>query len=253
MDPITSAVATEILKQITVEGTPKFFQRIRKWFYSYDLLIIGQERAGKTSLFNFLQKQLLGRDDDITEVTVDPSNSGMLTFKWVTNLGILQVEFRNISDQAGQIGPHEHAQILIKKKPHFIIIVLDVTSLEKSDKLHESYGAWFNAFCEYIHSHLKCRPSLARRVDRKLQQLIVVLNKVDVLDPESKTIVIDRAKSIINDIMNKWLTNNFSGRVNNFPVLECSLVENPRHGDLADTVERLRLIVKKLVLANISR
>ena len=244
---MTAGVGEKILTDIAVRGATSLAHRAHKWFTSYDLLILGQERAGKTSFYKFLRQTLLSTDGGLSPPTVDSVNSGIFSFEWQTNTGPLRLEFRNVGDNSGQIGPYKHAELLIHRKPHLLVVVLDLTLREDTDRLHGGYGTWFSYFCAYIGDMLMNRPRRARRLNSRLKTMLVVLNKVDVLNPSDADAIVSEAQSKVRTILTTRLSHHLGNRVSNFPIVPCSMVENPRHGTSQDTIERLRAVISLLV------
>jgi hypothetical protein len=252
-DPLTLAFEKE-LARITVGGATSLLDRAYKWYSSYDLLILGQERAGKTALYKFLRSRLLSKDGEQTAPTVDDIDSGIIRFEWTTDTGALTLELRNIGDRSGQIGPHAHAQMFVNKKPHLLVIVLDVTaSLEEAGRLHASYATWFEYFCTYVGDLLMNHPRRAHKVRSKLHNMVILLNKTDTLDPATADNVIAEATSRIRGILRTRLQHYFGGRVDNFPVLPCSIVSNPRNQTSGYTIDKLREAIRQLVTSTITR
>jgi hypothetical protein len=148
-DPVTTELASTSVK-VAAFGLRKGYE----WYRGFDLLILGQERSGKSTIYHFLRSRLLGQDGVDTPPTVDDVNSGVFSFEWQTAAGPLLLAFRNVGDRSGQIGPHSHAEMLVRKKPHLVIIVLDISSPEVADQLNASYLMWFKHFCSYINDLL---------------------------------------------------------------------------------------------------
>jgi GTPase SAR1 family protein len=241
-DPVTKELASTSVK-VAAFG----LRKASEWYRGFDILILGQERSGKSTLYNFLRLRLLGQDGVDTDPTVVDVNSGVFSFEWQTDAGPLSLAFRNVGDRSGQIGPHRHAEMLVNKKPHLVIIVLDISSPEVADQLNASYIQWFRYFCTYINNLLINKERKARKVNSKLRSILVILNKIDKLDPGTATNKIDNAKENIRNIMNQHLSGRFGYRVNYFPILPCVMVENPRHGTGDETIRTLKDLVRRLV------
>jgi len=249
-DPLTGALEKE-LASIAVKGATSLIDRGRRWYRSYNLLLVGQERAGKTALYKFLWARFLSKDGEPTTPTVDDVNSGVFRFEWQTSGGTLAVDLRNVGDRSGQIGPHHHANLFIDSKPHLLVVVLDVSMQEGTDRLHGSYERWFEYFCMYVGDRLTNRPRLARRVNSRLFNLIVLLNKADTLAPPRATTTINEATAKLRTTLQTRLRPYFGGKVDSFPILPCSIVSNPQHGSADETIARLRDVIRALMNSTI--
>jgi len=194
----------------------------------FDVLILGQERSGKTTFYSFLRLRILGKDGQQSQPTIDNVNSGVFSFEWTTDNGTFGLAFRNVGDRSGQIGPQEHAKMLIRRRPHLTIIVLDITSSEVSNKINDSYKSWFEYFCSYVSDLLINRPKVAKRFDNRPKTMLILLNKTDLLLPADLEGKVERATKIVRDTMGLRLTQHLGGRVTYFPILPCSMVENPK-------------------------
>src|SRR5262249_11269275 len=157
---------------------------------------------------------------ETTTPTVDDVNSGVFKFEWATNVGGLTIEFRNVGDTSGQIGPYAHAEMFVSRKPHLLIIVLDLSSRGETDRLHGSFDRWFEAFCAYVVDRLMARPRLNRRVSSRLRNIIVLLNKADTLEPTTSVAALGDARDRIRQILRDHLGRYFRHEVlANCPIL----------------------------------
>jgi hypothetical protein len=195
---ILGAAATAAVKKVPellTNARPQL-TKVRDWHKGPEILILGQERSGKSTLFEFLTTGRLGKEGDRTQPTKENVNSGVRTCEWMTDTGPKILGLRNIGDRRGN-GPFEHAKYLVKEQPHLAFIVLDISSPEGSFRLNESFISWFDYFCTYLNEDLINRTNRKKRLYNKLQDIIIILNKIDLLDPEISTEKIDRATKFI--------------------------------------------------------
>lgn len=246
-----AGVGEKVAADIAIRTMGYGVERVRRWYGSYDLLILGMERAGKTSFFNFLRRKLLATDGEPTPPTLDDVNTGVFSFEWTTDQGILGLELRNVGDRSGQVGPNEHAKMFVTRKPHLLVVVLDVTRDDRtSDTLHGSYERWFEWFCSYVAERLMNRPRLARRVHSRLRQMIVLLNKSDALPPHDRDNAIRRAQDSVRAELRTRLRAHLGPKVDQFPILPCSIVRNPQNGrSPEETASLLQEAVRQMVLS----
>jgi hypothetical protein len=174
--PVVGALAKAVAG-VTVKYVP--WANLIQRYQSYNLLITGQERSGKSTLYWFLRLNRLGERDEKTPPTVDHEDSGCFLFEWRTeDGGNLSAAFRNVSDQSGQKEPKKLAELIVDQTPHLIIIVLDITA--KDDKrIHSSYRNWLDNLCSHLTNILNSHSWAKSRLIRKLRKIIILLNKVD--------------------------------------------------------------------------
>ena len=227
VDPLTATLEKE-LASIAIKGAGSIIDRAWKWYGSYDLLILGQERAGKTAFYKFLRSKLLSKNGEKTSKTIDPVNSGVFQFEWSTDAGSLALELRNVGDRSGQIGPDLQSQMLIGKKPHLLVVVLDLTAVphddNDADRVHATYETWFEHFCTSISDRLMNRPRLARKVSGRLRNMVILLNKADKIEADARDESVAVATAQIRAILKTRLSHYFGGRVrhlSNSPVFYC--------------------------------
>ena len=143
--------------------------------------------------------------------------------------------------------------VFVDTKPHLLIVVLDLSTREETDHLHGPYQRWFDYFCMYVGDRLMNRPRLARRVASHMRGVIILLNKADTIDPQDPTKIIEQAIGKIRSTLQARLRPYLGGKVDNSPILPCSIVSNPKHGTVDDTVNRLREVVRQLMNSTIAR
>jgi hypothetical protein len=170
--------------------------------------------------------------------------------------GTIHLELRNVGDRSGQIGPAAHAKMLFprdpRKKPHIVVVVLDITTLLVSERIHDSYIRWLEWFCIYLAGHLLNRPRRARSLNSSLRTFIVLLNKVDLIDPANAENTLKTAEKNIRDILKSRLQQHMGGRVDFFPILPCSMVSDPVNGTRDETLGRLKnlvTVIQKQIIA----
>jgi predicted GTPase len=228
---------------VTVKAVP--WTNLVQRYQSYNLLIIGQERSGKSTLFQFLSRNQLAVRDADTKPTVDHEDSGCLIFQWKTALGAnLACAFRNIGDYSGQTEPVRIAKLIAHKRPHLIIVVLDITKRDPHAGIHGSYMNWLDSMCSHLAEALMKSPRSRKKLIKKLRQVVILLNKVDCLEPANRETIVsevtDRVKMILkNNLQNIIPTQ----KLNYFPIQPCSLVRDPKYGTVEDTIARLERVM----------
>jgi hypothetical protein len=236
------AFAGKVL-DVTVKAVP--WTNIAQRYRSYNLIIIGQERSGKTTLARFLSRNDLGYRDEDTAPTVDHEDYGCFVFEWKTELGAnLSCAFRNIGDYSGQTEPVKIAKLIANKRPHLVIIVLDITRGDPHAGIHGSYINWLDNMCSHLAETLMRRPRSRRRLIKRLRQVVILLNKVDCLDPASRDQDVITAEATVRAILRQRLRTIIPDqKLDHFPIRPCSIVRDPLNGTLADTTSRLERVM----------
>jgi GTPase SAR1 family protein len=232
---------------VTVKAVPwmNFVQR----YQSYNLLIIGPERSGKTTLSHFLRLNRLGYRGERTKPTVGHEDSGCFIFEWKTENGTnLSAGFRNVSDQSGQKEPHELAKLIAYKRPHLIIVVLDITARQQSERIHASYANWLDNLCAHLADILMSKPRARNRLNQKLRQILILLNKVDRLNPGNRKSIIDGVEGNVRRILRERLRTVIpEHKLDYFPILPCCMVRDPENYSKEDTIANLQRVMENVV------
>jgi len=188
-----------------------------------ELLVVGPSSAGKTKFAEYLRLGVLG-----------PENSRYMTYHvakspaFVIRLGPQRnqtLRIRRAVDTPGQTGPIQHASLVGRRKPHFVIVILDCS------KPLFSTLKWFRLFCDRLDTVLRKGPY----AHRKLSNVLVVLNKRDKIDSRQA----DRLRQEVNVVLRRYLSVVLGvDRLRTVAVLECVAVENPEGNSLIEEIIR---------------
>jgi hypothetical protein len=241
-NPTTGLVEKE-LAGIAVKTVGWGLDRAYKWYQSYTLLIIGPARSGKSTLYRFLKLRLLATQGEDTRPTVAPNDSGLFSFEWKSEDGeVLLLQLRNVSDQSGHDGPFNHAKLFVRKKPHLVIVVLSAESFESPGDRGDR--RWFELFCARVADLLR-NSKKAKKTSDALRQMVILLNKVDLLDHGAgQEQQLAGYKSQIRDIIKDRLVYSFGTKAEHFDVLPCCMLRGAN-----DTMATLRRVITSLVIA----
>jgi GTPase SAR1 family protein len=213
-----------------VEGikwaAPKGWGLLKSWWLGKEILIVGQARAGKTTLRNYLQ---LGEFDDAVETEETPEIEETERFQvTVGNRSALKLFVSRAIDSPGQVGAVEHANYAYDRNPHALIIVLDLTTPFEGEPDRAS-GAWLRRFCKRYETLWRANP---KNKKNRVKAIMVLMNKADKLDqgtiPERTKEYRDIVDSELKDAKGK-----ITGSVGVFP---CSVVTNPEGEKLVNRV-----------------
>lgn len=178
------------------------------------ILVLGPERAGKTTFLNYLHDQLIVPAHD-TDQTIEPGPRQHLV---VRVRGEVILRFWKYIDTPG-LNPIFHLQYIERYKPHCLVIILDA-STPLNGKVTDSSASWFAEFSE----RLSVRLNHSYKVARNLRSVSIFLNKWDkVSEGEGQ-----RFETAINEMIKKNLRclSDCGARTGTVHVSRCSLVRS---------------------------
>jgi GTPase SAR1 family protein len=225
MDPGTGSVLVKVGVSVLQRTAPHGIAVVRSWLKGKEIMIVGQGRAGKTTFIDYLQ---YGIFDDEKETDKTPEIAGTARFN--VKLGrdaALELIVKTVTDTPGQIGPLAHANEAFKRRPHAIIIFVDLTAPLVGDPPRAAAG-WLKEFARRFET---CWGAKGRKGNR-LRSLIVVLNKVDKVDAKA----VDKYRSVLRRIIEKELHDARGGMLDEAAIMPCVLVTNPNGTRAADSI-----------------
>jgi GTPase SAR1 family protein len=207
-DPVTGSIGGTIIKAsvgVVVKNTPLGLQKIGAWAKAKKILIIGQERAGKSTLFLTLQTGELFPETE-TKRTRKFRQSGLISLGIENTNNI--VSFKQVKDIPGHFSYFAQADLFKKTKAPIVIILLDITRNDVLD--------WTNSFLNELEKQWN---EDNRKQKYKNGNILILLNKIDKIGFDYQ--------SVISQIRISMSGSDFM-RINNFTVnvLPSSLVSN---------------------------
>lgn len=172
-----------------------------KWLFKYGrskkILVVGQGRAGKTSLFHYLRKKIIFPCERNLSMTKVAGLEKMFDFKETAESGAeIEVEVRLARDLSGQSYPDEQAQWVIDDKPNILFVFVRFDQSIKNDESDiNNVHYWLNEFFSEIADH----PS-------SLRQLVRITFVVSRVDQAPSSEVDDRKKEFKQLITNAYET-----------------------------------------------
>ncbi len=208
-DPVTGSIGGTIIKAsvgVVVRNTPLGLQKIGAWAKAKRILIIGQARAGKSTLFLTLQNGELFPEMNTPETRV--LRPGGLISLGTEHTGKI-VSFKQIRDVPGHFSHFAQADLFQKTKAPIAIILLDSTRAD--------YIEWLNAFISELEKQWNTNK---RKQNYKDGNLVILLNKIDKAEISDPSLEIIKIENVIK--ASEFL------KINNFTinVLPSSLVIN---------------------------
>ena len=195
------------------------------WLTGHEVLILGPARAGKTSFVDYLRYGVLEPEQE-TEKTLDVETTATFRVK-IGRDASLELRVKRAVDVAGQVGPIEHARIAEKRRPHALIVLLDLSApiTGTSDR---ASGPWLIEFCKYLDEGLRMNTAMRKR----LRTIIFVANKRDTQTGDSATKRIEGFRKIIK----RHLSTSLATKVDSIPIMPCSLIQCDDAVSFADAV-----------------
>ncbi len=193
--------------------------RLAAFLRGKELLIVGPGNSGKTKFAQYLRLAALD-PEGIREMTYAVTKSPAFVLSIGGGEGV-ELNVRRAVDTCGQVGPLQHALLVVRRRPHVVIVMLDC-GVDARSMLR-----WLCLFCDALDSVLRKVPSAHGR----LQEIVVILNKRDKID--------DREFAQLRQAVRKALERFLSvvlgeARVRSIPILECISVRTSRGTALID-------------------
>ncbi|MGI9055503.1 MAG: hypothetical protein ACR2F2_06845, partial [Pyrinomonadaceae bacterium] len=156
-----------------ISQAPKGFKYIKSLLTGKTIIIVGQERAGKTTFLEYFQYGFF-EDEKDTSKTYDVTPSVRFDVKLGRN-ETLELSVKTVIDVPGQIGAIFQAKEIYNQKPHAILIFMDINRPLKTSK------EWLTEFCKRLETYWRANKGKKNRV----KGIILVLNKKDKTDAKT--------------------------------------------------------------------
>lgn len=223
--PGESAIAAEIVVDLVARPAMSGLARLHTWVAGDEVLILGPQRAGKSSFSEYLQYGILEPEQE-TATTISNHSTASFRLK-IGRSSSLEMKVRRAVDVAGEIGPIEHARLCQERRPDAIVVLLDLAA-PIGGKSKSATGPWLTSFCK----HLKQRLSQSAKMRKKLRALIFVANKHDKVEK----IKADGRMVTYRSIIARQLGEAFGPVADSVSVLPCVLVQSSVGTSMADAV-----------------
>ncbi|OHB61819.1 MAG: hypothetical protein A2Y76_07270 [Planctomycetes bacterium RBG_13_60_9] len=221
MNPEAQTIYVESIVQTPRRVPVKGLSRLATYIRGKEILILGPGSVGKSKFAQYLRL-----------ATLDPEGKREMTYAvtrspaFVVDLGRQEgrvLRIRRTVDTPGQVGPLQHALLVARRKPHAVIVVLDCSGDPRS------MLRWFCLFCNALDSVLRKVFPVARR----LQEMVVILNKRDKVDDKEFA----KLQQAVRKVLERYLLVVWGEeRVASIPIVECISVRTARGTALIDGV-----------------
>ncbi len=195
--------------------------RLTTYIRGKEILILGPGNAGKTKFAQYLQRAALDPEGK-REMTYAVTRSPAFVVDFGREEGLV-LRVRRAVDTPGQVGPLQHAILVARRRPHAVIVILDCSGDPRSTL------RWFCLFCDALDSVLRKVSSVARR----LQEMVVILNKRDKIDDKEYA----KLRQAVRKALERFLSVVWGEeRVQSIPIQECISVRTGNGTALIDGV-----------------
>ena len=219
------AIAAEIIVDLVARPALSGFARLYTRIAGNEVLILGPQRAGKTSFSEYLQYGILEPEQE-TATTITPHTSASFRVK-IGKAKSLEMKVKRAVDVAGEIGPMEHARLAQDRKPQAIVVLLDLSAPQSGQAKNATFP-WLTSFCKHLRQRMTDEPKMRK----KLKVLVFVANKYDKF---TATEANKRIKSF-RTIISKQLGEAFGPVSESVAILPCVLVQSQHGTAKADAV-----------------
>lgn len=227
LESAAGAAAIEASFAIVERMAPTGINLIKSWLQSKVILVVGQSRAGKTTFIDYLHYGLF-EDEKETERTKREIGTARFDVKMGRDAA-LEVSVKKVIDIAGQIGPTAHADLVLKYRPHVIIILTDLTTpVDIQGESDRTSGAWLLEFCNHLEAAWRVKGGKGNRT----KSMIVIMNKRDKVNAQE---LIDR-RIQFRKILDTELREARGRTLNEIAIMPCTLVSNPNGTKEVDSV-----------------
>ena len=209
-------------------GTTRFtpcrgFFRLTAYATGKQILILGPSSAGKTRFGEYLRLGALGSRTK-REITYHITKSPTFVIQIGQKPGLV-LKVRQAVDTPGQVGPVQHANLVGRRRPHAVVVVLDCT------KAPSTTLRWLRLFANRLDTVLRRGSQTKRRLD----QIVVLLNKRDKITRIECDSLTQEIKEVLRSNLSVVLGEE---RVVSIPILECICVQTQQGTMLIDEVIR---------------
>lgn len=203
-----------------ISNAPKGFKYIKSLLTGKTIIVVGQERAGKTTFLDYFQYGFF-EDEKDTEKTWDVTPSVRFDVKLGRN-EILEISVKTVIDVPGQVGAVFQAKEIYEQKPHAILVFIDINRPLKST------SEWLTEFCKRLETYWRVNKHNRNRV----KSIILVLNKTD----KTNTKVIESRKKAFQKILNAELKEARGSMLEEISVIPTIMINNPNGTKSADSL-----------------
>jgi hypothetical protein len=200
---------------------PRGLFRLTAYATGKQILILGPGSAGKTRFCEYLRLGALGPGAK-REITYHITKSPTFVIKIGKEPGLV-LKVRQAVDTPGQVGPVQHANLVGRRRPHAVVVVLDCS------KAPSTTLRWLRLFCNRLDTVLR----RGSQTKKRLNEIVVLLNKRDKITHIEWDSLAQEVKGVLRSHLSVVMG---ADRLASIPILECICVQTPQGTILIDEV-----------------
>lgn len=199
---------------------PRGLEIIKSWWKGETILIIGQERAGKTTFLDYFHYGLWGDERETVRTLKD-----LPTARFNIKLGrdeALEICITTAIDTSGQAPHFQQAEKAFAENPHALLIFMDLSKPLKTS------SEWLTELCKRLETYWRTN----KRKRNRIQSIILVLNKKDKVDAKA---IASRKKSF-QKILDSQLKDARGKMLDDIAIMPTVIVTNPDNTKSVDNL-----------------
>jgi GTPase SAR1 family protein len=185
------AIAAGVIKLAIERGGRPGLRRLQTALTGRTVMVVGPPRAGKTTFLDYVRYGVFQHAQE-TAVTYRRNVAKNFTLA-VGPQKALTVAIKSAEEIQGQTDPVRLAEEVFERRPHALVIVLDVSAPLDDPNDFRSSARWLREFCQ--RAEQEAHKHKAKR--NRLRGVIVAMNKADLVDDEA----LSRAADTYREIM----------------------------------------------------
>jgi hypothetical protein len=194
---IEGAVAAGVVKLAIERGGRPGIDKALSLLRGKTLMVVGPPRSGKSTFLDYVRYGVFQHEQE-TQKTYRPQN--VQDFRLAIGPDkALKVAIRKAIDIPGQWTPKDLAREVFDRRPHALIVMLDLSAPLDDPNDSRSAAIWLRDFC----SEADIRAHATKAKKNRLRVFIVALNKADLVSEE---ILAQRQAAFEQIVDDRWRT-----------------------------------------------
>jgi hypothetical protein len=185
------AIGAGLVKLAIEQGGRPGFAKLKALLVGKTVMVVGPTRSGKTTFMDYMCYEVFQQEQE-TSSTLHFKGSKDFRIK-VGEHQALVVAVKTAVDSVGETHPRLIAEEVHRRRPHALIIMLDLSApLDERYDIRSS-ASWLESFCT------RAEQLGRKRRKTRLRSLIVAMNKADLVDDATVAAKEQRYRQIMRD------------------------------------------------------